>query len=534
MLRLVLLLGIYSYVLFFLGVARLFYAPFIIVITLCFISFFSVFAYQSLTKVSFSKASFGKGEFVLPILIFILCLVNLIGALGPETSFDALWYHLTLPKIYLLHKEILFIPGGLLYYSAMPQLGEMLYVGALAMGNEITTKMIQYLCSIFISISIVLFAKKYVPSLYALLAAVIFLGNIVVAWEATTAYIDLIRALFELCALWCYVLWSQNQSGKYFILSALFCGFAISTKLLGLGTLGIFILLILYHSYIKKIDWSETLKTLTRYIGIAIAIPLPWFVFSYVATGNPVYPFFTSLYPTAIDSNLLNPVQVITDVVTLFTRADDPVSPLYLLFVPFIPLLYRKFSRVMKVIALYSLLALFVWYITPRTGGGRFITAYLPAFSILGAYIIYLFSREKQLFFHRLFIFLVIGIALLTLLYRGVANSRYLPVIFGYESKESYLESHLNFSYGDFYDTDGYFAKTITSSDRVLLYGFHNLYYVDFPYLHHSWAKEGDNFNYIAAQREMLPKRFSDWKLIHTNKKTGVKVYTKERKMWKY
>ena len=128
----------------------------------------------------------------------------------------------------------------------------------------------------------------------------------------------------------------------------------------------------------------------------------------------------------------------------------------------------------------------------------------------------------------------MIGIALLTFLYRGVANSRYLPVIFGYESKESYLESHLNFSYGDFYDTDGYFAKTITSSDRVLLYGFHNLYYVDFPYLHHSWAKEGDNFNYIAAQREMLPKRFSDWKLIHTNKKTGVKVYTKERKMWKY
>ena len=91
-------------------------------------------AYQSLTKVSFSKASFGKGEFVLPILIFILCLVNLVGALGPETAFDALWYHITLPKIYLQHKELLFIPGGLLYYSAMPQLGEMLYVGGVSDG----------------------------------------------------------------------------------------------------------------------------------------------------------------------------------------------------------------------------------------------------------------------------------------------------------------------------------------------------------------------------------------------------------------
>ncbi len=33
-------------------------------------------------------------------LLVIQVIINLIGALGPELGFDALWYHLTIPKIY--------------------------------------------------------------------------------------------------------------------------------------------------------------------------------------------------------------------------------------------------------------------------------------------------------------------------------------------------------------------------------------------------------------------------------------------------
>ena len=59
-------------------------------------------------------------------LIIVQALVNLIGALGPELGFDALWYHLTEAKLFLQRGSIAPLPGNLLYWSGLPRLGEMI------------------------------------------------------------------------------------------------------------------------------------------------------------------------------------------------------------------------------------------------------------------------------------------------------------------------------------------------------------------------------------------------------------------------
>ncbi len=68
----------------------------------------------------------------------------------------------------------------------------------------------------------------------------------------------------------------------------------------------------------------------------------------------------------------------------------------------------------------------------------------------------------------------------------------------------------------------------------VLLYGFHNLYYVNFPFLDSSWVKKGDRFNYIAVQESSLPIRFNSWKKIYTNPKTHVVLYSDGGLIWEY
>ena len=107
-------------------------------------------------------------------------------------------------------------------------------------------------------------------------------------------------------------------------------------------------------------------------------------------------------------------------------------------------------------------------------------------------------------------------------------------MIIGKQTKADFLSSNLNFSYGDFYDTDGYFKKNIKTTDRVLLYGFHNLYYVDFPFVDSSWVKKGDIFNFIATQNTILPKRFYYWNLVYSNPKTHVNLYTLGEQKWVY
>jgi hypothetical protein len=89
----------------------------------------------------------------------------------------------------------------------------------------------------------------------------------------------------------------------------------------------------------------------------------------------------------------------------------------------------------------------------------------------------------------------------------------------------------LNFKYGDFYDTDDYFAIHIHKN--VLLYGFHNLYYIDFPFIDNTWIKKGDKFYYVAVQHGTIPRLFHKATLTYINRVTDVRLYFVGKTVWK-
>ncbi|KKU67913.1 MAG: Dolichyl-phosphate-mannose-protein mannosyltransferase protein [Candidatus Amesbacteria bacterium GW2011_GWA1_47_20] len=125
--------------------------------------------------------------------------VNLVGAMGPERGFDALWYHLPIPKIWLEAHKIFFI-GGNLYYSAMPKLVDMLYVW-----GETPAKLMHLVFGLLSTAVTYKLARKWLEQKWALLAAVIFYSNLVVGWQSITAYIDLGRTFFEVLAFYLLV-----------------------------------------------------------------------------------------------------------------------------------------------------------------------------------------------------------------------------------------------------------------------------------------------------------------------------------------
>lgn len=521
------LIGIYSYIIFGLGLLGILYKSYISLTTFIFglLTFYfykkkiksELFQYfKVLRQKQKAKIKIAKRNWLLIIVFFIIALqgiVNFIGALGPELGFDALWYHLTLPKIYLQNHSIFHIPGGLLYYSTMPKLTEMLYMAGLAFGSEIFAKVIHFSFGIATLIALYGLSRKFLSKTSSFLVLVLFYSNLVVGWMSITAYVDLARTFFEVMALWGFVNWTEKKDKKWIIIPAVLLGLAISTKLLALGSILIFAVLIIIFTH-KIVD-------VLTYCFFALLVPLPWFIFSYIHTGNPVYPFFTNIYPVKFNFTLFNPLNL-----------SDPISPLYIIFIPIAALSYRKLSLRLKLISLYSFLAIIIWYLTPQTGGGRFILPYLPAFSLTTIVVI---NMIRQIAIRNIFIGLIMILALFSVIYRGAANLRYIPAIFGQESKSQFLANHLNFSFGDFYDTDGYLTKNIKKTDVVLLYGFHNLYYVNFPFIDSSYVKKGDMFNYIAVQgNNNLPQRFKFWNLIYYNKKTNVRLYSIGGLKWIY
>src|SRR3989344_9593245 len=125
------LIGIYSYIIFAIGLLGLLYRQVILLLTFIFfiycifffskqikrsIKFITRFFTRSILVEALQGYSLYNLSFLLLSLLIIQSLINLIGALGPELGFDALWYHLTFPKLYIQNHSVLHIPGSLLYY----------------------------------------------------------------------------------------------------------------------------------------------------------------------------------------------------------------------------------------------------------------------------------------------------------------------------------------------------------------------------------------------------------------------------------
>lgn len=518
-------IGIYSYLIFLLGILGLLYKN--IIISLSLLYFFAAFTFLlklKIININFTKIKLSRfSKFVL-LLIFSQALVNLIGALGPELAFDALWYHLTIPKIFLENHKIFHIPGNLLYYSDLPKSIDLIYLSALSFSNEILAKIIHFSFGALSVLVLYKLSRRFLNQELSLLSCLIFYSNLVVGWQSITAYVDLGRTFFEIVAFYEFILWIEKKNLRNLIYAGVLIGLSLTTKISAINSIFIFSLLILLINVYNKLSIKNLAKDILTFIFFSILIPLLYFIFSYLNTGNPIFPLFESNFQFDFDRNLL-------DVFQLFLYSLDPISPVYLIFLPIVIFLFKRFDIKLKILFYYSILSLIFWYLTSSFGGSRFILPYLPAFSIL-AVIPVNFTKNKL--FKKYLILLIIAIAVSSISYRFLANYKYIPVILNIESKDNFLSNNLNFSFGDFYDTDGYFKNNIRNDDRVLLYGFHNLYYVNFPYIDSSWVRKGDRFNYIAVQNSVLPARFLDWEEIYYNKQTKLKLYSKESKVWVY
>lgn len=518
------LIGLFSYSILLLGIFGQLYYISLLLLSIVFSILVGVLLFPKYSTIGKFLKNSKKSELLLLFIFGLLIFTNIIGASGPELAFDALWYHLTIPKLYLLNHKIYFIQGNLLYYNAMPKLTEMLYTAALAVGNEIWAKFIHFSFGVLVSITLYKLARIYLNKFWSLVTILLFYSNLVVGWLSITAYADLGRAFFETLALFYFLRYVKEKNHRYIIHSALLLGLAISTKVISLISIPIFVLLII----LLEKSWGSRLRRALLFCVMTIAVPMPWFLLSFLSTNNPIYPLFSSAVPAFSLANL-NPGNVIGNLVKVFLFSPDPVNPLYVLFLPVILVVFKKIRKKYKSLISFIILSLIFWYFatflgfwygTEEAGSARFLTTYLPAYSLLCvAAITSVKYRKLQ----------VMGIALILVVvfvngsYRLAANLRYIPFILGLESKDQFLMNNLNFSFGDFYDENSD-IKRIVGENIVEIVNVHNLFYVDFPFTLQEF-KNKKKPSYILVQHGKLPQGYRFSSIVYQNKKTGVILY---------
>ncbi len=226
----------------------------------------------------------------------VILMANLFIALAPPTSFDGLTYHLTLPKYYLFDGRINYVPE--LMYWGMPQLSEMGFTLAMKFGGAQAAATLQWMVGLVALAAIFSFVQQTLNKNSAWVAVASLLCGWTLSDALSRAYVEWSLVLYGTLFLIQLNQWRATRSRADLVWSAIFAGFALSTKYVG-GILVIAgILVILYnlrHKFIKD----------AFLFGMTASLILsPWLIKNYLATGNPFYPI---LFPAgAMDATRLD------------------------------------------------------------------------------------------------------------------------------------------------------------------------------------------------------------------------------------
>lgn len=435
--------GIFTYYIFFLGLIGELEYPYILLGVIAYIGYSYYVVQQALswTKVMGFLRPLTRFERIILVVIVAHIGTNLVGTLGPEIAFDAVWYHLTIPRIWLLEEQIFYIQHGPFSYSLLPKLLDLLYVAALAVSDEIGAKVIHWFFGILCGVVTYKMARHFMERKYALLSVLVLFSNLVFGWQSITAYIDLGRTFFESLAVWALLYATKEDSPRWRYIAATMVGLAILSKLIAITSLAALVLI-----FILQRKYLEAFLSFC----IALIIPSPWFSINYLQTSNPIFPVFSGYDLTSTSS--------LFDAVTIWFRSADPLSPIYAILMPLVILFFTSYNaaiftaipryqkKIFRLLVLYTCLVFIFWILTPRTGGGRFILPYLPAFSVLSIYIL---SLTKARNISKIAVSMVLVIGVFSLMYRAAANAKYLPVLIGVQSTEDFLQSNLPKNFGN-------------------------------------------------------------------------------------
>ena len=343
-----------------------------------------------------------RGKNALLLVIAIQLAYLLVGfALVPPTAYDALAYHLGLPKLFIAAHRIYYVP--FVVHANWPELAEMISLLGLLLRSEMLVNLLSLALSLLGGAAIYLLGRRLVSAGGALLGCAIYASAPAIRDLAGIPMVEPALASYSALATLCLALWLRERHSGWLMLSAAFGGFAASVKLTGLATPLLLGALFLAWSVVRRERLWPTLLLATRYGAIVALLVLPWYAKSALYTGNPIWPFFNTLLPSrnwdsfgaqAHDAylHITNlPPTPLNFLRSLWYVATDPgryggfaLGPLTLLAVP--PVLARvllspSFRTRAGALVLFCALYYCQWFLLSQQT--RFLAPLLPVLALL-------------------------------------------------------------------------------------------------------------------------------------------------------
>jgi hypothetical protein len=210
-----------------------------------------------------------------------------VGALAPEVEYDALWYHLWLPRLWLQAGAPVDIVHE--YVSLYPLAWQLLYGAGLTLGGPVSAKLLHFAAYALLLLATARLAARLLPLASPRLAAALVATAPTVLWEATTAYVDVAVGLYVTVALLAVAAYCRDRSRAWIAAAAIALGMALATKHLALLAL-VLLASGLWWLERRVVGARRAWRPAVLFVALALLQPLPWYLRSWAASGNPVFP----------------------------------------------------------------------------------------------------------------------------------------------------------------------------------------------------------------------------------------------------
>jgi hypothetical protein len=404
----------------------------------------------------------------------------LLIALAPPTAWDSLVYHLTGARLYLEAGRVahpIDMP-----YLGFPALGQMHFLLALAFDLEPAASLFHYGYGLMALALAAALARRLAGEAAAWFAAILLLSVPSILTLMSSPYVDLALLFYTTASFYLFLRWrdaylaQQGERGWLLLLGA-FIGFTGGLKYTAVATPVALALGMLLAA--RRSGTVAALRRVAMVAMVAVVAVAIWPLKNWLATGNPVYPFFvddalywdewrgwwfdrpgTGLAATAPWRLLTAPVEASVLGTEGSEMYDATIGPLLLMGLLLLVFTWRALPQKERSAARYLLLFIALNYALWLYGLAR--TALLlqtrllfPIFGLLAILAGAAFAQAERLRRPQLdagWLLRVIAVLTLTLLlvtqFVDFLARNPLPVLFGVESRQSYERRQLG-AYAD-------------------------------------------------------------------------------------
>lgn len=255
---------------------------------------------------------------ILKSYLVVVLLISFFSALVPCTESDALRYHLAVPELYITKRGIVYYPYNC--FSNFPMIIEMLYtLGLLLTNSSILPKLIHFSFFLLTVVAILNFSERILNihnPVYKYLVAVILVSIPFVPIISSWAFIETGIAFYVFLAIYALLLFLEDRNLSSLVVCGILSGAVAGMKYSCLFvTFIISIILLIFARKIKTAPKEETVSSNCKpslkpakhitpkplaffliFLITACLVGLPWYVKSFIYTGNPIYPLLYSVF----------------------------------------------------------------------------------------------------------------------------------------------------------------------------------------------------------------------------------------------